>query len=894
MSQFKTDMPNNIDDLTPGQVVDWISENSKTYSNDTYSPKQVGRLMLEACVPNGLQLSNSQFLFVSDNSNRILVEACAGAGKTTISQLKLVNEKFTNNVPGYKILTIAYNEHAAKDMERRHSEIVGKIKQADRKHNFFGHVTSIIRSMTFHSFMSGMVEEYKQLLDLDKTFITPSHEIEATMLFCIERVYKKYNIQATVFEKQISSIYEFNQLINEAMLTDDEITNSERFKDCGVSLDHLKEILASFEIAKRTRSQFEFIDQVLYFKKLLDFPDVLTRLQNMYQVILVDEYQDMSKLMRYILKKLVKEDTKLICIGDGDQAIYGFRGTDSLNCLKFKEDFGNDCRVYTMTENRRCRKEIVSFADYMIRTNYYRLEKNLLGIKDGGDVHNISYNTRAEQYADALEKISAIKNKTSYAAFRTNESVQIFSRYLLDANIPFKVKLEYEPFRDNFTKNLNDIFYLLSYPNNHDAILSTLYKLTPLKKSEVASVLKLNAKGMSFFDFTYAGCEKVSGLDIAIERLRGIASSIRMSKPLSEYFKPLYQMFSKYFWDWQKETRGFSPDLEAFIIDFYNQPRSLQELNEVKSELRKRMETYRSMSGGISLLTMHGLKGLEFDIGFIMDLNGSFPKDESKRDNKTPEEIQLIKEEEMRLLYVSITRSRDTVYTYWDNNNQSEFKKFADQYELLKSSSGFLIDDFEEGNNNLFDMQEDEEEIDLLLVSAEPELIVTEEPVSVAEEFLSDEEESNPVLNSLIEACYTEPELVLDVIEDSIAEVVEDVATVILEVESAPAPNFNAPEPQPASIFNLEEEDETGLPELVGIESTNSEYVSPVADLVKAYDETKQQTLQSIVNDIASSGLIPINEAVKNGVVNVQSIGTFGMSNNDRFIKILSLAQKSK
>lgn len=888
MSIFTTDTPKNIDSMTKGQLIEWIVENSSTYSNNKLNGKEIGSLMLEACKLNGLDISNEQFLFIMDNSSRILDEACAGSGKTTVSQMKLICEKMVNNIPGYRILALAYNEHSAKDMELKHLAMVGKIVAKDKKKYF--DIDTTIRTRTFHSFARGLVEEYKTLLGLENVNIAKPYILQGAMETAAKHAYKAAGLSGEIYGKQTKALYSIYQYIEESMIEAEDIDKTPGYKDCNMSVSLILEVFKKYEIVKQHQGAYDFIDYITYLDRLLETnQEARTRVQNMYQVILVDEYQDMSNRMKSILAKMLGAGTKLICIGDGDQAIYGFRGTNSLNCVNFKDDY-NGGSVYTMSANRRCRKNIVEYGNYMIRTNLYRLEKSLIGVKDEGIVINKEFISRDAEFKEVIESLKASKGETCYVAFRTNESIPIFARYLLEENIPFRVKEDLEPFKDILTKHINSIIHLIFYPNNQEAIVESLGMLLPLKRDSIKKVVAANAKDICFYDMDYTGHNKIFGLDVALEKLRDISMRARNGVVMSNFFPDLFKLFEKYFWGWQRDQINFVKDLEDFIYGFYAQEVTFRDLNTQKQVFRERMKRFRDLNSGVTLSTMHGLKGLEFDRGFILELDENFPKDESASMSKSAEEMHLSIEEEMRLFYVAITRARNSLAVYWNKNSPSKFKAYAESFEELKANGGIDPYDFEESLDLTLDLGAIDVESEITEVSASVMEISPEDNLQLIEE--NQQKEVEVETETVIEytPTYSGPMLEEEPIraEDTL-ETIEQIATftiteVTLDDELPILDDLSLP----TDDIMLSIDD---LPELT-FSSDEMKAVTSKADAeIKAYDEKRERTS---IEKIGDTMVINVNEQVLTGVVNVNMLTRTTMSRNERFIKVLSLINKGE
>ena len=123
--KLEMDIPSNIRSMTLKELVEW--EGDRIKPTGSFNALQTANILNNILMKIGIKLDNEQMLFLLDDSKRLLCEASAGSGKTTVSQLRMIKYKMLYNIDGSDILAIAYNDHAASDMQKRHTALIEQI-----------------------------------------------------------------------------------------------------------------------------------------------------------------------------------------------------------------------------------------------------------------------------------------------------------------------------------------------------------------------------------------------------------------------------------------------------------------------------------------------------------------------------------------------------------------------------------------------------------------------------------------------------------------------------------------------------------------------------------------------------------------------------------------------
>lgn len=692
------DVPENINELTYQQLVDYAGSRFKPAGS--FKPIQVLNILNNIFMRIGLKLDNEQLLFLMDDSKRVLCEASAGSGKTTVSQLKMIKMKMLYGIDGTDILAIAYNDHAAIDMQKRHTSLVEQImsqrisgvKMNDR-----------IVCRTFHSNALAWVTEYANKCGITnkETIVISDANTEKFMTKALESAIKTHNKKTgenlsieQIDPNTIPALISYLSYIEEVMMTVAESVYLPKFTEINLPQSMVEDVIIRFNKLCEFNSMFTFSNILVKFYDLLRLNEgIRTRIQGAYKALLVDEYQDMTPLMNAIIALMINDDTIFNAIGDGDQSIYSFKGTDSLNCLKFRQYFP-DGVVVSMGANRRCRKNIVDVARNILSINTLRYPKEIYSLKDGGSVVTRPYDSSADECSFLISELKNIPIDKLYdvcIAYRNRESSLLLSKRLLDARIPFNVKSGYEPYKDILSASLYEIYAMLKQPLSVAYHKNTLYKLIPASKSQVNKVVSEGSGGETMKHYLDYKWESLGNLSYAVRKalttVKECEDAVRSDAPMSNYFNKIWNLFKLYYWNWVSKQVKFPADLEESVVQDYSTSRGYKQFCKDYNEQIEIRDRFSRGGIGVTLTTFHGLKGLEFSSVYLIDLDDRiFPNYEKieKECSSNPDAELEEKEECVRLFYVSCTRPKDKLTVLYSASNPSIYIDLLRPRELKK------------------------------------------------------------------------------------------------------------------------------------------------------------------------------------------------------------------
>ncbi len=586
-------------------------------------------------------LNKEQIEAVKYIKGPLLVLAGAGSGKTRVLTTKiayLIQEGIDPN----NILAITFTNKAAGEMKERIYKLIG-------------YATKSMQISTFHSFGLKIIKENYEYLGYDKNFGVFDSDDTLTI---IKKILKEKNLDPNKYNprgirNQISKLK--NDLIDVNDYSKYALTDYDKI---------VLEIYKKYENDLIKNNSLDFDDLlVLPIKLFQERKDILDKYQEKYQYILIDEYQDTNEAQYKLTKLLASKYQNICCVGDADQAIYGFRGANYKNILNFENDY-QKTKVINLEENYRSYKTILDAANSVIKHNLNRKEKNLysnLGIGEKIEYYRASSGVDEVNYV--VNKIKELnKEDVSFndivVLYRTNAQSRIFEDGLLKANLPYKIIGGLNFYSRLEIKNLLAYLRLIHNPND-DVSLERIINV-PKRGIGLKTVnnLILNANNLqtSLYDTISSGKELL--FKNIIEELREKKDTM----PLVDFIDLVLDKSG------MKEELKNEKTLEADIRlenleEFKSVAKTFEEENGVISledfllniSLISDNTEIKEINNCVSLMTIHAVKGLEFDYVFIVGMEeGLFPH----QNCFTEEEI----EEERRLCYVAITRCKKKLF----------------------------------------------------------------------------------------------------------------------------------------------------------------------------------------------------------------------------------------
>ena len=397
-------------------------------------------------------LNDRQKEAVLYNEGPLLIIAGAGAGKTKTLTTKIAYLIEEQNVHPQNILAITFTNKAAKEMK-------------DRLYMLVGDLAKKLQVSTFHSFGLKLLRENYDALGYDANFVIMDSDYSLTV---VKKIIKDMGYDP--------KIYNPRAIRNKISSCKNEMMSPEAYEKYAVS-DYekvIQQVYAKYEVKLQRNNSVDFDDLLLLpielFKKN---PETLEKYQDLYQYLLIDEYQDTNEAQYILTKLLCAKNRRITCVGDDSQSIYSFRGANYKNILNFENDY-KDAKIILLEQNYRSTSTILDAANQVIKNNKMRKDKNLWTARGIGDKikYYRAYNERDEaQYV--IRKIKELINrgeeyKDMAVLYRTNAQSRVLEEEMLKENMPYRVIGSFYFYSRKEIKDL--IAYLRLIHNSKDNI----------------------------------------------------------------------------------------------------------------------------------------------------------------------------------------------------------------------------------------------------------------------------------------------------------------------------------------------------------------------------------------------------------------------------------------
>ncbi len=589
------------------------------------------------------ELNEKQKEAVLYNEGPLLILAGAGSGKTKVLTTKIAYLISEKDVSPYNILAITFTNKAAKEMKERINALVGSLSKN-------------IQISTFHSFGLKLLRENYKYLGYESNFSIMDSDDSLTI---VKKILKNMGLDPKIYNpkairNKISSCK--NELITPDAYTKFVVSEFEEV---------VHKVFTKYEQTLKENNSVDFDDLlILPIKLFKENKEVLEKYQERYKYILIDEYQDTNEA-QYILTKMISSKYQNICcVGDNDQAIYGFRGANYKNILNFERDYPNS-KVILLEENYRSTKNILDAANCVIRNNKNRKEKNLWSQK--GDGEKIEYHKANDEKDEARYVINEIKkiisNGKNYdeiaILYRTNAQSRNLEEAFLQENMPYRVVGSFYFYSRKEIKDLIAYLRLIHNPKDNVSLLRVIN--TPKRGIGLRTIQNIIDKAEINNTSYYEAIEGSKELEFKelIEKLRKFSDNATLTELID---KTLEASGLKKELEDEKSLEADIrlENLEEFksITRAFEEREGLVSLEDFLLEISliSDVEEYKDDTNRVSLMTVHSVKGLEFDYVFVVGLEeGIFPHMNSMMDSSELEE-------ERRLCYVAITRAREKLY----------------------------------------------------------------------------------------------------------------------------------------------------------------------------------------------------------------------------------------
>ena len=593
-----------------------------------------------------VDLNDSQKEAVKNLDGPLLVLSGAGTGKTRVLTARLANLLYSNKTKPWNILAVTFTNKAAKEMRIRLESLIGPSANS-------------VWLGTFHSIAARILRENAEVVGLNSnyTIITPDDQIRLLKQIMIDQDVDIKKFTPKVMSNMISSWKD------KGFKPDDINKSNYDFFANGKAIN----IYKTYQSRLVTLNSADFGDLLLY--NLTIFTghlDILEKYQSKILYFLVDEYQDTNTIQYLWLKLFANKSQNICCVGDDDQSIYGWRGAQVGNILKFEKDY-TSAKVIKLEENYRSTGRILEAANSIIANNKERLSKKLkTSSGDGDKIDLISVWDGVEEAKITsleIENLHSLGFRYDQIAVlvRAGHQTRYFEERFVDIGIPYKV--------------IGAKFY--ERLEIRDALAYLRVVQQPNDDLALERIINVPKRGLgtstTSLIHSYAKKNNISFFSASQELL--------LTDELRPNVKRILHNLINQFIDWNNHNKEIShTDLALKVLEESGYIGHWQNENSIESEgrLENLKELINAMSGfdnlsgflehislvmdgdneaeagEVSLMTLHAAKGLEFEAVFLPGWEeGMFPS------QRSIDELGLSGlEEERRLAYVGITRAK--------------------------------------------------------------------------------------------------------------------------------------------------------------------------------------------------------------------------------------------
>lgn len=609
------------------------------------------------------ELNEAQREAVEYNDGPLLIVAGAGSGKTRVLTYKIAY-LLHEGVPANQILALTFTNKAAREMKERIVKLVGESRA---RYLWMG---------TFHSVCAKILRHEADKLGFTRDFsIYDTADSKSALKQIVkdlqldDKLYKTNTLLGRISAAKNALIGPQEYALNA------DITKQDRYD----RLYQMAEVYDLYTTRLREANAMDFDDLLVNTCRLLkEHPQALEYYRQIFQYVLVDEYQD-TNYAQYVIVRLLAEPDRHICVvGDDAQSIYSFRGADIRNILNFRRDYPN-ARLFKLERNYRSTQNIVLAANSLIAHNRNRIPKDIYSENASGERLTLtSYMSDRDEAIGTAADIQRRSKGRSYDDFavlyRTNAQSRAFENELRRLGVPYRIYGSTSFYQRKEIKDATAYFRLTANPRDNEALVRVInFPARGIGSTTMLHVAQCAAeKHLPFFDVVKdpAGAGLEAGAATQ-NKLRAFAAMIEQfaqdidtldAYTFAEKVLLRSGIMTAAAADRSAEGVDRKQNLEellAGIHDFVD--RRLQEgidftpiqdfLAEV-SLLTDQDEHTDDHTPRVTLLTVHAAKGLEFKQVYIAGLEENlFPSQMCKSETEI--------EEERRLLYVAITRAME-------------------------------------------------------------------------------------------------------------------------------------------------------------------------------------------------------------------------------------------
>jgi DNA helicase-2/ATP-dependent DNA helicase PcrA len=592
----------------------------------------------------------------------MLVLAGAGSGKTRVLTSRIVNLIEQHGVPVQRIFAVTFTNKAAGEMKAR----VGRMLGRDPAGLWIG---------TFHSLSARLLRREAELLGFTRAFtIYDEDDREALVRRLLEQ---KGHSPKTFTPRAVSSVI---SAAKNKMQSPEDLAASNPFDRLAKVAG---DVFSALGPAMKSANAMDFDDLMLHPLTLFrEHPDRLAAWRDRFAFVLVDEFQDTNRA-QYEMVRALGGHGNVMVVGDDDQSIYGWRGADVKNMRQFQDDFAGT-QVVKLEENYRSSQVVLDAANAVIAENRGRMGKTLVTRRRGGE--SITLLTAADERDEAewvvrelvrRRQANDFEPRDMAVLYRTNSQSRAMEEAFRRAGMPYRLIGAISFYDRREVKDLLAYLRLIANPRDDaaflraiavprrglgDTSLATLTEVATTWKQPLLAVARAADRAPELRPNVrialLAFAQLVDSLALQAQTLAPADVLERLIEAV-KYEQVLMAEGPEGADRWENVRELVAATAEWSEVAGDDEPSTPLERFLTEAALLSGNDSIAGAEDGVTLMTLHTAKGLEWPLVVLSGLeHGLFPL---ARAEETPGGL----EEERRLCYVGLTRSRDKLYLTW-------------------------------------------------------------------------------------------------------------------------------------------------------------------------------------------------------------------------------------
>ena len=640
------------------------------------------------------KLNEEQRRAVETVDGPLLVLAGAGTGKTRVLTTRFAHILLTGRASPGQVLAVTFTNKAAREMRDRVGALLGRPAEG-------------LWLGTFHALCARMLRRHAEHVGLTSSFSILDTDDQQRLL---KQVMEAMRIDTKRWA--VPAVMSLLQRWKDRGQTPDRVSAADAGDFAG---GRAVEVYSAYQARLRTLNATDFGDLMLHMTEIMRaHPDVLAQYHRIFRYILVDEYQDTNVVQYLWLRLLAQQSQNICCVGDDDQSIYSWRGAEVENILRFEKDFVG-ARIVRLEANYRSTTPILGAASALIANNEGRLGKTLRSGRNDADGERVSVvslwdsDEEARMVGDRVETYHRSGEKLADMAIlvRAGFQTRSFEERMITLGLPYRVVGGLRFYERAEIRDAIAYMRVLNQPAD-DLAFERIVNVPRRGVGDVALRAMHEASRSRAVPLTMAAAQLIAEGAIKgkpRDSVRDLLASFerwREMLPREGHVVTLATLLdeSGYTAMWRADKSVEAPGRLENLKELVRAMADFEALAGFLDHVALVMENEEQAGADrISMMTMHGAKGLEFDTVFLPGWEeGVFPSQRSMDENGNKG-----LEEERRLAYVGLTRAKKRaivsyaanrrIYANWQSSIPSRFVEELPEEHVERAGSAALARD---------------------------------------------------------------------------------------------------------------------------------------------------------------------------------------------------------